>query len=282
MEKIGILHPGMMGIYVAASALSSGYELYWASEGRSDATKKRAESYHLRDAGQLEELCRRCQVLISVCPPHAALEMAGRAASLSFKGLYLDANAISPGTVTAIDNLFKKTGDIDLVDGGIIGRPVWEKSGTRIYLSGGRAQAASSFFSKGILSPSVIGHDVGQASGLKMCYAAYTKGTTALLASILALSETLDVRCALETQWDENQAGFTASIHQRIRRSTAKAWRFEGEMKEISKTFEETGLPGGFHTAAMEIFSRLSKYKDGQLSPDFDEVLQSIIEFHGS
>lgn len=277
MEKVGILHPGMMGIYVAASAVNSGYELFWASEGRSEATKQRAKLQRLQDLVQLESLCRKCQVLISVCPPHAALDMAKKVAALSFKGLYLDANAISPGTVRDIETLFKNS-DIVFVDGGIIGRPEWEKTGTRLYLSGEKAELLRPLFAGGILTASVVGNEIGQASGLKMCYAAYTKGTTALLASILALAEKLDVRDTLEARWDQNWPGFETASHKRICQSASKAWRFEGEMKEISKAFDETGLPRGFHAAAQEIFGYLREYKNAQTLPDFEAVLQSLIE----
>jgi len=277
MKKVGILHPGMMGVYVAASIISNGYEVFWASEGRSGATKKRADSYGLQDAGQLEALCRNCQVLISVCPPHAALDLAREVAGISFKGIYLDANAISPGTVKDIQIQFKNC-DIHFIDGGIIGRPEWGKAGTRLYLSGEKAELILSYFTQGVLSASVIGDEIGQASGLKMCYAAYTKGTTALLASILALSETLNIRRELEERWEENWSGFNTATHKRICESTLKAWRFEGEMREISKTFNETGLPDGFHTAACEIFGRLREYKGGLVLPEFEAVLQSLAE----
>ena len=41
-QRIGILHPGEMGISIAASAKNSGCEVYWTSEGRSPATRERA------------------------------------------------------------------------------------------------------------------------------------------------------------------------------------------------------------------------------------------------
>ena len=38
-EIIGLLHPGAMGISVAACALRSGQQVCYASEGRSQATR---------------------------------------------------------------------------------------------------------------------------------------------------------------------------------------------------------------------------------------------------
>src|SRR5215510_9581739 len=95
-EIIGILHPGEMGISVAVSAQNSGHTLFWVSEGRSPQTCERAQRYSLVDAGSLEELCKNCSMIISVCPPHAAEELAQQVLIHSFKGLYVDVNAISP------------------------------------------------------------------------------------------------------------------------------------------------------------------------------------------
>ena len=101
-HKIGILHPGQMGISVAASAQNSGHDVYWASEGRSAQTHERAEKFNLHDAHTLAELCETCSIIVSVCPPHAAEEVASQVLGHSFTGLYLDANAISPQRATRI------------------------------------------------------------------------------------------------------------------------------------------------------------------------------------
>ncbi len=95
-QMIGILHPGNMGVSVAASIKAAGNEVLWASEGRSDATQERASTAELRDAVSLESLCAACSIIISVCPPHAAERVGKQVVGHGFTGLYLDANAISP------------------------------------------------------------------------------------------------------------------------------------------------------------------------------------------
>ena len=72
MEKIAILHPGEMGISVAAAAKNGGNTVFWASEGHSPQTRERAGKHSLLDAGSLENLSRTCSIIISVCPPDAA------------------------------------------------------------------------------------------------------------------------------------------------------------------------------------------------------------------
>jgi len=111
-----------------------------------------------------------------------------------------------------------------------------------------------------------------------MCYAAYTKGTTALLSAILAAAESNGVREELYRQWEMDEAGFPEQVNRRAKRVTAKAWRFEGEMREIAETFEEAGLPGGFHLAAAEIFHRMAGLKDQVQTPELDEVLNILLQ----
>src|SRR5262245_15313405 len=95
-ERIGILHPGEMGISIAASAQNSGCDVYWASDGRHEPTRQRAAQFRLHDAGTLTELCRQCRIVVSVCPPHAAESLANDVAATGFTGIFVDANAIAP------------------------------------------------------------------------------------------------------------------------------------------------------------------------------------------
>ncbi len=275
-ERIGIIHPGAMGIYVAASIANSGYEICWASEGRSPATVHRAEKYELRDVGDLNTLCHSCDVMVSVCPPHAALEMAEQVVSHSFAGIYLDANAISPRKARNIGTLVEKAG-ISFVDGGIIGGPIWENGNTRLYLSGGNAEQSKRFFAGGPIKAASIGDEVGKASAIKMCYAAYTKGTSALLANILALAESQQVRDDLAARWEEDWPGLYDASKQRIKKAALKAWRFEGEMREVSETFTSAGLPGDFHHGAALLYERLEGYKNHGESLDFDQILHDLL-----
>jgi 3-hydroxyisobutyrate dehydrogenase-like beta-hydroxyacid dehydrogenase len=278
-HKIGILHPGQMGISVAASAQNSGHDVYWVSEGRSAQTRERAEKFNLHDAHTLSGLCETCSIIVSVCPPHAAEEVANQALAHSFAGLYLDANAISPQRAIRIGQKVTEAG-ATFVDGGIIGGPAWEPGRTWLYLSGPgqSAHVVASCFAAGPLETSVIGEAIGKASALKMCFAAYTKGSTALLCAILAAAETLGVRKELERQWSRGGSDFAEQTSQRVRRVTAKAWRFAGEMDEISETFDQAGCPGGFHAAAAVIYRRIAHFKDAPSTPRLEDVLAALVQ----
>jgi len=275
-NHLGILHPGEMGITVALTAQNSGYQVHWASEGRSPQTRTRADKIALIDVQSLADLSATCSTLICVCPPGAAFEVAEQVAKFDFSGLYIDANAISPQQSQQIAGSMQVAG-ITYVDGSIIGPPAYKENTTRMYLSGVQADKAAAYFSAGPMAVNVIGESIGQASALKMCYAAYTKGTSALLCAILAAAEALEVRQELLSEWSQSGSTLSEEAIARVRRVTAKAWRFEGEMEQIATTFKSVRIPDGFHTAAAEIYSRLSGYKDLPL-PDLDDVLTTLLE----
>jgi 3-hydroxyisobutyrate dehydrogenase-like beta-hydroxyacid dehydrogenase len=276
-ERVGILHPGAMGVSIAASAKNTGYTVYWASEGRSPQTHVRANKINLLDMHSVAKLVDECSVIFSVCPPHAAEDVAKEVISHGFKGVYLDANAISPQRAIRIDQAMSDAG-VEFVDGGIIGGPAWRPGRTWLYLSGKEAQKVASCFSAGPLETAVIGDSAGKASALKMCYAAYTKGSTALLSAILAVAEALDVREELANQWSRSGSDFVEQTNRRVRGVTAKAWRFAGEMKEIASTFESAGMPGEFHVAAAEVYRRIADFKDAQEVPSLVDVLIALLD----
>lgn len=274
-QKIGVLHPGLMGSSVAASAKNSGKTVYWSSEGRSSQTLGRATKIDLVDAGTLSALCETCAAIISVCPPHAAETVADQVLAHGFKGLYLDVNAISPQKSVRIGEKLTAAG-VSYVDGGIIGPPAWKPGTTWLYLAGHQAEEAASWFSAGPMQAVVIGESIGKASALKMCYAAYTKGTTALLSAILGTAEVMGVQKELANQWSQENPEFAERTRDRVRTNTAKAWRFVGEMEEIAATFREAGMPGEFHDAAADIFRRLGGFKDAPSTPSIEEVLSAL------
>jgi 3-hydroxyisobutyrate dehydrogenase-like beta-hydroxyacid dehydrogenase len=271
-RKLGILHPGNMGISIAASALDSGCKVYWASEGRSLQTRERAEQFALHEVRTLAELCDNCSIVVSVCPPHAAEQVLSHA----YQGLYLDANAISPQRVRRISEKLDAAG-VAFVDGGIVGGPAWEPGKTWLYLSGERAGEIADCLSGGPLETAIIGEEIGKASALKMCYAAWTKGSTALLCAILASADEFGVWEELRRQWARDWPGFDEQAIDRARRVTAKAWRFAGEMDEISATFEDAGMPGGFHAAAADLYRRLAPFKDAPVTPPLEAVLAALV-----
>jgi 3-hydroxyisobutyrate dehydrogenase-like beta-hydroxyacid dehydrogenase len=275
MKTVGLINPGAMGSSVGAAARQAGARVLWASEGRSPVTTERTERSGLEDCQTLQNLVESSDIILSVCPPHSATEVAGDVAALGFSGIYVEANAIAPGETRKIETMITRRG-ARLVDGGIIGGPAWKAEyGTQLYLSGEDASIIAGIFEDTNLNASVISANIGAASALKMTFAAYTKGTTALLLAILAVAQSEGVRTHLEKQWGEK---FTEQTHQRLTANTVKAWRFEGEMQEIAATFDTAGLPPGFHEAAAQVFAGLAKFKDQDEIPNIEDVIAALIQ----
>lgn len=273
--RIGILHPGAMGVSIAASARNSGCEVFWTSQGRSDETLARARAHPFTELSTLTELCAATNLILSVCPPHAAPAVAQQVIANGFQGLYCDANAISPQRASEIGALLTQVG-VEFVDGGIIGGPAWERGKTYLYLSGERATEVADCFEAGPLETKVIGAEIGKASALKMCYASLSKGTTALLSAVFGAAQALDVRDELYAQWAREDSDAVKRNEARLTGVIPKAWRFEGEMREIADTFEAAGMPGGFHRAAAEVYHRLGPLKDAEPSVTIDEILKAL------
>jgi len=272
-QKIGVLHPGEMGVAVAKTAQNSGYEVYWASEGRSPETCRRAAAAGLADAGTLRKMTEICPVIVSVCPPEFAEEMASEVSGLGFQGLYIDANAVSPERVRRMGECMVGRG-IAFVDACIIGLPATTRGETWLYLSGPDARDAVSCFSAGPLEVEVLTGEIGQASALKMCFAAHAKGLAALRAAVLGAAEELGVLSDLQRHWEQTGTTFAAAVAS-LQHTAPKAWRFVAEMKEIAATFESAGIPGEFHLAAAEIFGRLADFK-GEGKPELSEALKKL------
>ena len=233
---VGLLHPGDMGAAVGRVLQENGHEVLWASEGRSDATRARARTF--QDAGTVAELAAASDVVFSICPPHAALDVARSVAGADV--IYVDANAISPMRAREIAELHPR-----FVDGGIVGGPPNEP-GTTLYLSGADTGVIAALFAGSSLEPRVV----DDASAVKMAYAAWSKGTAAMLIAIRGVAAHFGV----EDEWRAAAPELLDRLDRAERSAAAKGWRWIGEMEEIADTFAAAGQPEGFHRAAAQVY----------------------------
>ena len=272
--RVGVLHPGAMGASVAASLLASGHDVGWCSAGRSDDSRSRAAELH--EFPQLDDLVVWAEALISVCPPASALQQAHAVRACAFDGLYVDANAIAPATATAIARLMGAA----YVDGGIIGPPAWQSGTTRMYLSGEHAATVAAWFEGAVLEVIAIPQEQGDevaASALKMAYAAYSKGHAALLLAANALAHSSGVLEVLRSEWALSLPDMSRRSERTAQAISPKAWRFSGEMEQISAAFTDAGLSGEFHNGAADLYARLSKFKD-QPPASLDSLLDVLVQ----
>lgn len=251
-----------MGIAVAISARNSGNEVFWVSEGRSAATAKRAAGAGLEDAGTIARLCEICPAVVSVCPPEFAERVAEQVAECGYRGLFVDANAIAPERSQRIGRKIESIG-ARFVDGGIIGPATMSRNRTWLYLAGEHASEAAGYFGAGPIEVEVLAGGIGRASALKMCFAAYSKGSIALVCAILAAARQLDVFEDLKRQWARSGPSLE-DFERQMAGAAPKAWRFTAEMHEIAATFAGAGIPPEFHQGAAEIFRRLESFKGSE------------------
>ncbi|GAA1832657.1 NAD(P)-dependent oxidoreductase [Pseudonocardia ailaonensis] len=256
---IGILHPGAMGAALGSALKPRAGAVIWADAGRTHATAKRAELADLIAVPTVADLARRADVVVSICPPHAALEVAEHVAAASRPAgsaaggpLYVDANAVSPATVARIGELFGEA----LVDGAVIGPPAWEQGRTVLWLSGPHAATVAGLFEGTPFIPRIAGPEPGTASALKACFALQSK---ALPAIWLALDEAARAYGVTEQLREElTRAG--VDLDDRLAgigpQAREKGWRWVGEMEEAAAAFDAIGVPGGFSRAAAEVYRR--------------------------
>jgi len=263
----GFLHPGAMGASLAAAC--SGERL-WSGDGRSPVTRDRAEAAGLIDVGSLDALVRRSDVIVSVCPPASAVTVADSVAALEFGGIYVDVNAISPATARAIGERFAR-----FVDGGVVGPPAKARGTTRLYLSGADSPQIAELWTNSAVETRLVDGDVGAASAVKVCFAAWTKGTAALLLAIRALARAEGVEPALLAEWATSLPELAGQSERAAANNAAKAWRFAGELDASAASCTAHDLPGGFGRAASTIYERLARFRDMPDVP-LDAVLAAL------
>ena len=224
----------------------------------------------------LAELCAACEVILCVCPPHAAEAAADAVTAAGFGWVVLRGQRhLAAESGQAIGARMAAAG-IDFVDASIVGPPAWQAGSTRFYLSGPSAGRVAALFAGTLTEAIAIGGEVGKASALKMTFAALTKGSTALLSAIYGVAENLGVRAELEREWEMRSAESVAQRRDQVRGVTAKAWRFAGEMQEIAAAFELAGMPPGFFEAAYEVYTRMAGFKDAESVPALEAVLAAL------
>ena len=273
MTAVGILHPGAMGAALGAELRRAGCEVRWVSSGRSPASRERAAAAGLDDAGSLEQLVAGSDVVLSVCPPHAAVDVAAAVAATGFAGTFVDANAVAPVTARRIAEV---AGPARFVDGGIVGPPPRQAGTTRFHLSGDGAAAVAALFAGTTVEARVHEGGAGAASAVKVCFAAWTKGTSALLLAIRALAAAEGVEEGLLAEWATSLPDLAARSDGAAG-TAPKAWRFVGEMEESTAAFVAVGLPSGFSGGAAEVYAALDGCKDRRPPPGLDEVVAALL-----
>ncbi|MGW5058614.1 DUF1932 domain-containing protein [Streptomyces sp. NPDC004096] len=277
MTVVGVLHPGSMGAAVAVQARRNGAEVLWCPTGRSLATRERAQRYGLTAASGLDELTERADVILSICPPEYAKDVAVEVSALAFNGIYLDGNAISPASMARVDAILSPTG-VTVVDGSVIGSPPSVSKSARLYLSGPADALASvaSLFTGTAVQPRTLPGGIGRASALKLSYSSYQKASRALAAVSYALAKDHGVEDELLDIAQGRTTSYLAETAY-IPKVAARSWRWGPEMMEVANALREVGLPVDLAQASAAVMSRWDGHRDSTLS-----VPEALRHLHGS
>ena len=273
-KTIALLYPGEMGAAVGGCLAKAGRRVVTAGAGRSAETRSRAAAAGIEVRGSLDEVLKVADLVLSVCPPHGAMALACEVAGRNFRGIYVDANAVSPDSARAIGRVVE-AGGASFIDGGIVGPPPGNGVRVWLYLCGAHARDIAECFAGTDVVAEVLEAPLGAASALKMCFAAWSKGSTALLAAIRALAQHEGVDAALLGEW-AHSAPDLPKRSENIAASAYKAWRYVGEMEEIAASFAAAGLPDGFHLASAEIYRRLEGFKSAKNPPAMSDVTAAL------
>jgi 3-hydroxyisobutyrate dehydrogenase-like beta-hydroxyacid dehydrogenase len=269
LRTVGIISAGEMGSGVGTVLTQHGLRVLTLLDGRGQATRERAAKAGMADAGDYDTLVRESEILLSILPPAAATALAEQVASAVRRTgaelLYADCNAVAPGTARTVAAIVTEAG-ARFADAGIIGPPP-TRPGSRIFTSGPGAGELVQLGEFGIDIKDVQG-EVGKASGLKMCYAALTKGLQALGTELLTTARVLGVDDELAQQQSRDMAPVRAILDRSLSTMIPKAYRWVGEMEEIAKTFEEVGLPGATFTGAADVYRRVAEIADQAATRD--------------
>ena len=282
LNTIAILSPGDMGHGVGMALSGHGYDVITCLDGRSRRTRELAKAGGFRDVASIEDMVTEADLIMSILVPAEAVSVATVVAdALRRRGVcrpFADCNAVSPATAGQMASIINAAGG-DYIDGGIIGGSPARGAVPRIYISGPNASLMDELDGKGISVPN-LGTEIGRASGIKMCYASMTKGTSALRVAMLTTAQSLGLYDELVEELSHSQQGPLSAMESGVPGLPSNAGRWIGEMEEIAATFDAAGVTPHFHLGAAEIFRLLASTPFADESPeeiDRDRTLSDTI-----
>lgn len=251
------------------------------------------------------DLVEQCDLILSVVPPRDAEATAqriidalsGDAAKARTKDLlFADLNAVSPTTAKSIAASFARSRvPVRVIDGCILGGPPQLKSApdakTNVTMNDGGDDASSDWTRPRIpisgpdtlsslpdgealsrlLNFRSVSADIGAASGLKMCFAALTKGYTALATQSFTTAHALGVGDELRREMGALIPTHLSGAERGVPSMVPKAYRWVREMEEIAATMSEgAGWGRGLFEGVADVYRLvaadevLSKEKTGK------------------
>jgi len=271
-----------MGANVGRKLVDAGNIVLTDLDGRSDATRKRAH-----DAGMIHaswtDIIRKADMILSIIPPRDAFSFAERVLA-EFQGteridkaplVFADCNAVNVVTIKKIAALFS-TSSIVFLDACVIGGPPSGDYVPTFYGSADVVDQQGLTLFKNVIEKSGIkvrilsgeGAGIGDASALKMSYAGISKGLTGLFTAMIlaAHASSPATSDALLAELSDSQPMLLERITRAVPAMIPKAYRWIGEMKEIS------GFVGGKEAEIYQGVSGIYERVERSLEDGNDDV----------
>ncbi len=276
-RTVGLLSPGDMGHTVGAVLRQHGVRMLTCLEGRSERTRALAAEAGIDEVPTLDDLVVAADMVLCILVPAEATRVAERVAAAiratNADLLYADCNAIAPQTVRAIGGIITEAGG-RFADVGIIGGPP-KQPGTRFYASGPGAAEFAGLNDFG-LEVRVLDGAIGQASGLKMCYGALTKGLQALGTELLLAAKVMGLEEVLRAEQAQSTPDVLAWLQRSVPTMPPKAYRWVGEMEEIAATFQGLGMTPNILQGAADLYRFIAETPIGKESPENRDRSRSL------
>lgn len=271
---VGLLHPGRMGAAIGAQIVAGGHTVLWCPDGRSPATHRRAKDAGLRPV-PLGQLLADSEIVLSICPPAVAEQIATEVAEIGYRGIYVEANAISPARVQRITTQFTATGTVAL-DGCIFGPPPGGQLSARLYLAGDSAASrrVAELFTGSLAEPVLLGDHPGQASVLKMAFVSFQRTSRVAAALAHALADDHGITKALLAE-AERMPRDILTDRDYLPSVASRAWRWAPEMHEVADTLSAQHLPTDLALATATILQHWADTVTGQ-STDPATILRQL------
>ena len=267
---VAILSPGDMGHAVGQRLREHELDVITCLAGRSERTRALADKAGIRDVATMEELVEQSDLVmsmtVSAAVPGVCRQVADAIQATGSETLFAECNAIAPQLACDLEPVITDAGG-RYVDASIIGGPPRPGYSPHFYASGEHAGEFERLNDFGITVLKLDG-DVGQASGIKMCYAAMTKGSWALYTELLMAAELMGLTEPLLAEFQSGQESVLQRMERTIPTVPPRARRWVSEMEEIRDTFAHLGMTPHLFEGVAEMYRFIGSTPLGDETPE--------------
>ncbi len=288
ISTVAILSPGDMGHAVGQRLRENELDVITCLAGRSDRTRALADKAGIRDVPTMEQLVEQADLIMSMTVSAAVSGLCRQVANaLTATGadtLFAECNAISPQLVRELEPIITGAGG-RFVDVSIIGGPPRPGYSPHFYVSGEQASGFEQLNDFGLTVLKLDGA-VGQASGIKMCYAAMTKGSWALYSELLMAAELMGLTEPLLAEFQSGQQAVLQRMERTLPTVPARSRRWVSEMEEIRDTFAHLGMTPNLFEGVAEMYRFIGSTPLGEEFPEsrdrdrtFTETIRQLARY---